>query len=639
MSVTGEERNENGERIRFVSKIDSRLKGIAPKLQFGCRMLSNKQSILSIGDNEYVCVVGSQIMTMDNNIAHGRKTRIIETHSANVIGVNFLAVSPDTKLLAACVKTSDESTATIMLFILDGERTARRKPRTIEYKNTSYIGGNEHFEFTSLTFSHDSIYFACSTNVPALGIIVYDQNRGTVFQKINSDNSPSMLSFNPTDSSKICGTGVGNLFKFWRVTHKQVNTAPVVGLRPGNYTYSCHAWSSALENLIVAGSSTGFLVCVQGCEQKSPGVQAFGSPSSNASINAIASILVRRDVVVAVSIDNRLAVYEIRKHTKSGNKDILASLQPMIKYKMSEIETIYGIQWTHRDSSTSFTGIAVAKGSIFEFELLKDQEGFHGGHVIQTDNSSRPATGATTPALANEVNGGGITGGKPSSPAHVSSSPSSSALRSESPTHGKPRSVSINATALTTTTGGGTRNINDYHELAGDRIIPLLNFHSGLIHSLSGSMRLNSFVTASYEDSSVRLWDYTKLSNYTSNYMIESFRDKHDENPFHVEMHPSGLFVAVATESEVREFAITDGGLELIRRISVRAPFFGPNGMPFMVTAPVSLVRYSNGGHMIAVITGKLVQLFHLMVKDFGTSNLTGSNKRYTQYSDTILMN
>ncbi len=65
----------------------------------------------------------------------------------------------------------------------------------------------------------------------------------------------------------------------------------------------------------------------------------------------------------------------------------------------------------------------------------------------------------------------------------------------------------------------------------------------------------------------------------------------------------------------VKEFAITDQNLELTTTISTRTPFFGPTGIPFSITQPVQLVRYSTGGQYIAVVTGKIAQVFHSTLK------------------------
>jgi hypothetical protein len=89
-------------------------------------------------------------------------------------------------------------------------------------------------------------------------------------------------------------------------------------------------------------------------------------------------------------------------------------------------------------------------------------------------------------------------------------------------------------------------------------------------------------------------------------------------------MHPSGQFVAFACEDEVREYALTDARLELVKRFSTKVPFTGPGGTPFANTQPVSLVRYSHGGHLVAVVCGKLAQVFHLYDLDYSAADMHG---------------
>ena len=65
-------------------------------------------------------------------------------------------------------------------------------------------------------------------------------------------------------------------------------------------------------------------------------------------------------------------------------------------------------------------------------------------------------------------------------------------------------------------------------------------------------------------------------------------------------MHPSGLYVAFACEGDVREFAITDSSLDLMKKTSTKTSFVGPTGIPFNITQPVSLVIFSE--HTVCLI-------------------------------------
>ena len=67
------------------------------------------------------------------------------------------------------------------------------------------------------------------------------------------------------------------------------------------------------------------------------------------------------------------------------------------------------------------------------------------------------------------------------------------------------------------------------------------------------------------------------------------------------------------------EYAITNNRLEMTRKLPTKLALTTPTGEPFVNTSPVSIVKYSHGGHFIAVVTGRLVQLFHLYNLDYTT--------------------
>ena len=61
------------------------------------------------------------------------------------------------------------------------------------------------------------------------------------------------------------------------------------------------------------------------------------------------------------------------------------------------------------------------------------------------------------------------------------------------------------------------------------------------------------------------------------------------------------------------EYAITDTQYTKLRSIDVRKPFV-IHGVPVVHSYPVSLVRYSPGGGMLAVVTGKYAVLALVIV-------------------------
>ena len=66
------------------------------------------------------------------------------------------------------------------------------------------------------------------------------------------------------------------------------------------------------------------------------------------------------------------------------------------------------------------------------------------------------------------------------------------------------------------------------------------------------------------------------------------------------------MFCVIGCEDQVIEYAVTDTQYTKLRSIDVRKPFV-IHGVPVVHSYPVSLVRYSPGGGMQAVVTGMLM--------------------------------
>jgi WD40 repeat protein len=134
-------------------------------------------------------------------------------------------------------------------------------------------------------------------------------------------------------------------------------------------------------------------------------------------------------------------------------------------------------------------------------------------------------------------------------------------------------------------------------------------FHSGGVRTLSLASRNSNMVSLSLDEEAVNTWDINNLSGHHD--FRDSFIGRPDEMPYHVDIHPNGNIIAFACEDDVKECAITDIKFKLLRKIPTKVAFtFGPKDQPYANQAHVSLVRYSNGGHLLAVVTGKLGQVF-----------------------------
>ncbi len=530
----------------------ARLKPVQPKVVWGSRTLGiNQTNLLALNDHEYIMPVGCGLLHFDNASVHTRKAKVVTTTYPDVEKVLMMCLSKDGQYLSTvvCMKNQQRNDIHLIIFYTKSHLDNNLRPRHIKYSANAFIPSGEQLQVTCMDFSHDSMYLACATNFTSIGTLVYDHLKGTIFQTIISDAVPRSLSFHPTDNGKMIVTGGNNFIKFWRFTSKSVHVAPVIGLRRGNFSYSQHAWLQPYsESIVVVGSDSGFLSILQNCEQRAPSHQAFGSSEySDPLFNGISNILVRGDNVLAASPKNQIVLYEVRRVVLSkGISGLTATLFPLAYYRLSNVESLYGLDFALKSSVTSYTLIAATDSCVVVLDIISD-------HDLSGGNEHRQKNG---------------------------------------------------------------ENCGEdlFEDISVEK--PLFGYHSSSIQSMSISSRGHVFMTSSFHDSTVRMWDFDDPSTFKSAWMVESFAERPEENPFHTDLHPNGLQVAAACESEVREYAVSDSQLDLVRRFGVRAPFQSSNGQPVVISQPVSLVKYSNGGHLLAVVTGKVVQIFHMFMND-----------------------
>lgn len=317
---------------------------------------------------------------------------------------------------------------------------------------------------------------------------------------------------------------------------------------------------------MIASTTSGLLSIVLGGEQKGHNVHVFGQSSTTPHAKDVAAksesrpdehhitqIMVRGDVILALSRYNEVIAFEVRRVLQSKGITTLSPTLGLLKrYRLSNIEELLGIDWCIRDSATSFAVVGMSSQCVFQVEVIGDIDLEVSGGVV---DAVKDAVG-----------------------------------------------------------GAATEWVNINNE------VPIFRYHGGEVHSLSVSARTNSLVTSSYTDGTVRFWNYNAPSSYRGCSVVENFSDRPQENPFHVDMHPTGLLAITAVEGEVREYAVTDEHMELYRRVNVKGPFNGPTGTAHMVTQPVSIVKYSNSGHFFVVVTGKLAQVFSVNVLEYNTT-------------------
>lgn len=554
-----------------------KLSHVQTKVVWGTRSLGPYISnIANIAEQEFVIPVGCNLIHMDNSSMHNRKATLVDSQYPDVLQVTVMSVSKDSKYLATGVKMkgAEKSHINILIYHISNRFHESFRPRHIHF--TAKVPFDDHhdeLEIVSIAFSHDSQYLAVAVNRADVGVLIFDQVKGSLFQTLVTDAVPLSTSFHPSDCSKVCITGENNLVRFWRYTAKSAHLAPVVGLRRGYHSYSCHGWLAPnTETSVVVGSTSGFIVPIQNCEQRAPAHQAFGEADTYyPNDNAICQILVKSDNVIVSSPKGRVVLYELRRVMLSKGTGLVATLVPLAFYRIKGVDCMNGLQFISRDSVTSFGLVACCGESVLQLDLITDFD-LSGGQIGVKNGSSSPV---------------------------ASNSPNS-----KHPDHAEESSKVV------------------WLEREAKR--SLFKFHSKNINTLSMASRSRCFLTGSYEDATLRIWDFDQPSTFDPCWLIESFADRPAENPFHADLHPSGLQLAVATETEVREYAISDNSLDLIRRFSVRTPFQGTSGVPVVVTQPVSFVRYSNGGHLLAVVTGKIAQIFHAYSPEFDMSSPGG---------------
>jgi len=553
--------------------VDIRLKSIQVKAVWGGRATNNYRSLISLADYQYIMPVGSGMMIFDSNTRLPKQSQLINANVPGISYVLFMSPSSDLKYLAVVARFKDEDDSAIIahVYSMDTLIYEYRCPNVIKYKCPPdvHLPSGLKLEMRSLEFSNDNQFVVCTTNYPPIGVLIFDLIKCTLFASVPTPTIPYHASFDPIDPFKICVTGEMGLLAFIRFNMKKVNSpAPALGLKGGkNVSYTCHIWVPTMEGVVVSGSDRGFLCVIEGCEQKHPNNYVFGSPTTriqtepevkvatSTDFKPVVQLLLRGDILLALSSSNELAVFELRRVMKSNVNSSAVFL--LNKYRLANMHTILGMQWCLLDSLTSFELIAMSRDSVFEFEIARD----------------------TAPML------------------------------------------------------------NDVSEIIYTDFIDekyILRYHWDSIRSLSLSTRTNLLATNSYKDSTTRIWNFNEPTSFTGTWVIENYQDPPDDNPLYVDIHPAGLFTAFAMEHGVKEFAVTDGILQLYRNIDIKTPFIGPNGVPFIINQPVSMVKYSNNGHLLAVVTGKLAQIFSLFLTDYNSPALYGQPTRIMMLTDHI---
>ncbi|RYG97638.1 WD40 repeat domain-containing protein, partial [archaeon] len=341
-----------------------KLRTIQPQVAWGGRPLSGyNTNLLALFDHEFVLVTGTGFTYIENSSVHTRKAFIVEPHSTDIAKILCICAAKEGKYVAAVAKTAHEERNQLYIVVYNTHNHMQDnvKPHEIKYTANINFDHGDPLEARGVAFSPDCSLLACITNHPHIGVVVFDHFKGDLYQTIPTDALPISISFHPLDPGKICVTGECNFVKLWRFTNKSVHAAPVSNLKRGFYSYICHNWVPPYaEGILVVGTDGGFLATIQNCEQRAHAQQVFGKLDSyDPSQNAVAHILIRGDIVIAASVSNQIAVFEVRRVLSAkGVGGLTATLVPLAFYSLENTTRIYGLQFCAKESNTSYTLMA-----------------------------------------------------------------------------------------------------------------------------------------------------------------------------------------------------------------------------------------------------------------------------------------
>jgi hypothetical protein len=355
------------------------LRNISLRTQWGCRNLKNSV-ITTVRNNEIAYTVGSRIALLDLN---ENKSQVL-AQPADVYSIEVVSISPDSKYLGAAVTINgnNKNTAVIIVHNVDAQYNVNhssddktRKYTKIQYDLNNLQLKENDIKLTYMNFSYDdSSLIACCTNVISGGVLIFDRAREVLMQRVEIvDSFVYQVSFNPLDSSRICTVGSNNLYQYWRFTIKSFFAAPINGLPSGNHTYITHSWLP--DNRLIAGTSSGFLSLVQGCDQINQVQYAFGAPQQSDRIEtALTNMIVKDDIVIVSSAYNHFALFQVKPVAVSGG-NISANLILLNRLLVKDCDNvpIRAIQWQFPKGTTNYDLFIATDKSINTISLKMDE--------------------------------------------------------------------------------------------------------------------------------------------------------------------------------------------------------------------------------------------------------------------------
>jgi WD40 repeat protein len=600
---------------------------------------------------------------------------------SQVESIVSLNVSDDKKYISVCVRRFIErSKATILIYDMEAERSYPKAPKLLQYEDSSTMD----LFFLRTKFSTDSKYLAAYTPRPYLGVLIFDWKINKLVATIPIKSLTTAVSFNPLNNTRLCVTGACGLFQFWHFTTKSTYSAPINGLTRTDVSFNCHEWVGS--DTVIGGTDKGQLYLIVGCEMKqflhifgasntSGAPNAVGTSTENTYIHSsITEILVKDSLILAYSPDGYVALIRLLKG-EGRNGTIQMKLE--CYFLLKDMDLIYGLVWCEkRFDSMSIAVSGVDRVAVYQLPILAEpssQNAANGTNLsgnlliftphLLKKNEIVGAGGGGGGDLFTEEDDDGMETDSPLSSAPPSTrwgqTPPHSSRQSISATNNKQHNSTVPSLGPRLASSSDLRHKYIRHHSSSDvagtfsnaikrvrsrwpYLTPvrlIASHHSGMITTLASNPRSSLLLTSSPKDMTIKVWDYNRVGG-DALLVSEDYTQRQNEYPNTIDMHPLGFFFVVGTSEHVIEYAITDSKYELLRKIPIKTAVLSPTGEPIMNSSPVSIVKYSSGGHLIAVATGRLIQIFEVYNLNYqtptSTENKTGTPERMMIFTDHI---
>lgn len=487
-----------------------------------------------------------------------------------------------------------------LIYEVKGDPTARPKQIVHEVEDTApkikterRRGANgllgRKLCFIGMAFSANARLLACHCNHIESGILIYDWALQKLSNTIETKTMLCYVSFNPMNDTKLCAVGHQSTFQFWHYGPRSAHVAPIDGLPAGNseFTYFTHVWIA--PDCVIAACSSGDICLVQGCSMRQR-VAAFDQETDSGELVFAkpSFFLFRKQKLFCFSEQNFVSIFDVDQQEISAGQ-FNWSLVLKNRCRLAGIEDIVGVSWADL-SDNNLTAAVLTGGGLFSYN-------FSNAHKLtypegDDDNSSVDSVERKPGLLLDEGTA-------------LSSLTTAKSIRKNK--YGGGSSVSSKKKSVQADFRWGY--------LRAEKVI--MRGHHGDVVALSISKRTSIMISASNTDKTVRTWDFNMTNQ--SDIMVDDFSDRTTDIPNTVDMHPSGLHAFVGCEDFAIEYAVTESRLEITKKIPVKIALVCPSGEPFVNSSPVTLVKYAHGGQHVAIVTGRLVQIFHLYNLDFST--------------------